>query len=465
MRKYNRIHYYDPEATSAPRSFYHVRRQMPVGQGGFHVGGLRLLATHPWRDQPRGRAARFTGAEFLYVYDCGSEPKKHVYREIKNLLDCRPERQLDVLVLSHFDRDHICGTPRLLRKSGGFQVDTIILPFVDMDERIVALARAAASTEAFGGQIDTFFVNMVFDPAATLAAFGPRRIVFVRGGSDDEGRGPGEAPDPDARFDRKPGRDPEGKVSVDFKAAYPNDPQRPLEMMIRGREANSVVLEVRHAAAVVHDPSWSLLWKLVPWVRPADRAAVAAFRAGVEKLFKWTMGTFDAKITDPEVRQQMVTTKRSGLAKVYKAAFSDKNLTSLCLYSGLVAPAECDALAIEPAMSAHDLTKIGWLGTGDTHLTKPADRAAFAHGYGDDVEHASTFVFPHHGSIKNTDPDNLVSDADHWVAAADPIHEWEHPHWSLQQAVSALKRAFHRVRSPEATGYSEAFLISPKVKP
>lgn len=465
MRKKTLIHVFHPDAGDDPLSFYHVRSQMPVGQGGFHVGGLGLLTTPLIESLPGHGAARFTDAEILYVYDCGSEPRKHVYREIKKLLDSRPQRQLDILVLSHFDRDHICGTPRLLRTSDGFSVDTIILPFVDMDERIVALARAAASTESFGGQIDTFFVDMVFEPTATLAKFGPQRIIYIRGDRGERERGPGTAPDPEGDFDPKATLDRDGPIHVDIKPAYPDDPQRPLELETLGFEYGSEVLEVRHAAAIIHDSTWSLLWKLVPWVRPADPAAITNFRAGVERLFNWKKGTFDYRITDPNVRKQMVTTKRTKLAQVYRAAFGDKNLTSLCLYSGLVAPADFDAMAIEPKMEAHDLTKIGWLGTGDTHLIKPSERAALQKGFGSDVDHVSTFMFPHHGSIKNSDPGNLVSDADHWVAAADPIHDWKHPHWSLEAAVSKMKRTFHRVRSPEATGFDETFFVSPKLRP
>jgi hypothetical protein len=292
-----------------------------------------------------------------------------------------------------------------------------------------------------------------------------RRRSFPRGRSVQQLAAEATAPDPDGDGGARSGRDPDGPVRIDIKSAYPGDPQRPLEMTTLGSAAGSLVLEVRHAAAVIADPNWSLLWKLVPWVRPADPGAIAAFRAGVEKLFNWKIGTFDSRVTDANVRKQMVTTKRTKLAKLYKAAFGNKNLTSLCLYSGLVAPEDFDAMAFEPTMEGHDLTKIGWLGTGDTHLVKPADRAAFHHGYGIDVDYASTFVFPHHGSIENSNPANLVSDADHWVAAADPIHDWEHPHWSLEEAVSKLGRTFHRVRSPEATGFDETFLVSPKLGP
>lgn len=102
------------------------------------------------------------------------------------------------------------------------------------------------------------------------------------------------------------------------------------------------------------------------------------------------------------------------------------------------------------------------MGTGDAHLKTASDVAAFNKAYGPDIEHSSTFVFPHHGSIENSDPNNLVSDADRWVAAADPIHDWQHPHWSLQAAVAGKKSVFKHVRGSAMTGFNETFLLTPK---
>jgi glyoxylase-like metal-dependent hydrolase (beta-lactamase superfamily II) len=466
VRFANKLLYtWDPQQD---RSFFHDRRQMPVGQGGFHVGGLELIVGDLGDNIPQPGTHRFNTSDFLYVYDCGSEPQRHVHREIADLLTHRPDRRLDMLFLSHFDRDHICGTPRLLRKKDGFTVDTIVLPFIDMDARIVALARAAATTLDFGGQIDQFFVDMVFDPAATLARFGPRQIIFVRADGDEgpfpvDGTDPDTPPETSKDGDRERVFAREGSVSVDIKPAYPDDPQRRMELIVQPPVAKSQVMVVRHATLVAHDANWSLLWKLAPWVRQADPAAVASFRTFVERLFKWAPGSFKVRVKEPTIRKQMVTTKRTKLAAAYKFAFGDKNMTSMCVYSGLLEPNTRDALALPPQLPAHGLTKIGWLGTGDAHLSKPAERAALTHGYGGDLDHVSTFVFPHHGSITNSDPAHLVCDADRWVAAADPIHDWKHPHWALEAAVEGLRKTFHHVRSPVKTGFHETFIVSPKL--
>lgn len=445
-----------------PLPYLHFRRQMPVGQGGFHVGALRR-ANGPFGPVPIGTSvSRFNGADYLYAYDCGSEPKRHVHREINSLRDGVPDGQLDLLVLSHFDRDHICGTPHLLR-SEGFQVDTIMLPFVDMDERIIALAQAAAETGDHGGSIDSFFVNMVFDPIATLAEFRPRRIIFVRDGDDDTPLYGGGGPEFDPDF----GVDLEMKTAIrrrreplrtELIAAYPNG-QRLSERVDLSTSGNMQVLAVRNMAMAVHDTAGAIDWKLTPWVRRADPAHVATFRRLVEAMFGWRPDTFAAQIMDQAIRKQMVTTKRTKLAAAYKTAFGDKNLTSLCLYSGPLRPEWTDAFAFSHKLPNSSRTKIGWLGTGDAHLRDADDIAAFERGYADDLPFVSAFTLPHHGSIANSDPAHLISDADVWIAAADPIHKWDHPAWQLQGAVAALGGQFRHVRSYSDTACDEAFLV------
>lgn len=439
--------------------FMHVRRQMAAGQGGFHVGALSRGSCAP------GAMGCFTGADFLYVYDCGSDPKRHVHREINTLLAARPERHLDLLVLSHFDRDHICGTPELLRKRDGFSVDTIMLPFVEMDERIVSLAQAAAEQEDSGGYIDHFFIDMVFEPVETLARFGPRRIILVRGDSDDTPMDGGGSPDfdphaPEVRVKRRDHRpiDGEDPIKMALVDAY-NDPQRPAGYQYRATSGTAQVFEVRNLALALSNTDLSVEWKLLPWVRRAAPTDVAAFRAKVEVLFGWPSGSFATQVLKPAIRHQMAVTKRTKMARAYREAFSDKNLTSLCLYSGPRYPDRMLATAAAPRLPNHSLTKIGWLGTGDAHLKDPTDIAAFKHGYAKDLAYVSTYLFPHHGSIKNSDPGDLIVEADMWVAAADPIHDWEHPHWQLQGAVATMGKIFRHVRASVPTAAQEVFFV------
>tara|TARA_R110000787_G_scaffold231546_1_gene338907 strand:+ start:408 stop:980 length:573 start_codon:yes stop_codon:yes gene_type:complete len=79
---------------------------------------------------------------------------------------------------------------------------------------------------------------MVFDPAATLARFGPPQIIFVRADGDDEG-GPFPVDGTDILPDTFKGGDRErvfageGPVSVDIEPAYPDDPQRRIELIVQ----------------------------------------------------------------------------------------------------------------------------------------------------------------------------------------------------------------------------------------
>jgi len=440
-------------------TFAHIRRQASAGQGGFHIGALSK--TDPLAQiVPSSGYGRFVGADVLYVYDCGSEPKRHVLREIRALVATQPCRHLDILALSHFDRDHICGVPHLLKRATGFAtVDTILLPYVDDAERLIAMGKAVANAEVDGGRLPAFFTDMVIDPLAALAEFGPRRIVLVRPEDGDDG--PDSIPtalpdgprlDPDDGF-----RHRETGFTWRAKAARPDRPWMFAETLaLPGRSvvwASNVMLVGANADS-------SVLWKLRPYTRPAKPAAIAQFKAAVEVLFGWAAGTFDARSGSVAERRKMVTTYRTKLATAYKTAFKDKNLTSMSLYSGPLEPEALEACSVDPIRDGHEFTKVGWLGTGDAHLEDVADRTAFEAAYAVDLSVTSTFMFPHHGSIENTDPDALVSDADDWVAAADPIHNWAHPHWSLFPAVEAKGGQFRHVRAAPATAFEEAFLLT-----
>lgn len=440
-------------------TFAHVRRQAAAGQGGFHVGAL--FKTHPAALLgPASGYSRFAGAEVLYVYDCGSEPKRHVLREIRALVATQPAGHLDILALSHFDRDHICGVPHLLDPKIGFAtVDTVLLPYVDDAERLIAMGKAAADAEAGDGRIPAFFVDMVVDPLAALSALGPRRIVLVRPEDGDDGSGGSPPVGPDGpRLDS--GDDAQRRdrgVTWRAKAARPDRPWMFTETLaLPGRS----VIWASNVMLVGTNADGSILWKLRPYTRAAKPAEIAMFKAKVEEIFGWAVGTFGAESASTAVRRKMVTSHRTKLAAAYKAAFKDKNLTSMSLYSGPLEPASLDACCVTPSRGNHDLTKVGWMGTGDAHLKEASDRAAFKAAYAADLPLTATFVFPHHGSIENTDPAALISDADDWVAAADPIHPWEHPHWRLYPAVSTKGGQFRHVRAAPATAFEEAFLLT-----
>jgi glyoxylase-like metal-dependent hydrolase (beta-lactamase superfamily II) len=102
-----------------------------VGQGLFTAGLLEES------DGPNS---------FAWVYDCGYSTKIEAplvdhgintlgRRTKKSSGDGDPKPVIDLLVISHFDRDHIAGVTTLLRK---FRVEKVLLPFSSLAQRVIA---------------------------------------------------------------------------------------------------------------------------------------------------------------------------------------------------------------------------------------------------------------------------------------------------------------------------------------
>jgi len=222
---------------------------MSVGQGGFHVGSLGPALSDVKLPDKRGLAG-FTRAKRLYVYDCGSEPKCQVIREIDALKVVLPDKRIDLLVLSHFDRDHICGTPRLLHKRTGFAVGTVMLPYLTEVEKIATLAKVAAKAEDAGVSLDPFLVRLIEDPVAALSEFGPETVILVRGDGGDADTPAGRAPDDPPSDDSRIGE----AYSVDGWAITPSRPDRQLEV-VSTPVHQTAVLTVKNASLVWRDPA------------------------------------------------------------------------------------------------------------------------------------------------------------------------------------------------------------------
>src|SRR3546814_4707900 len=75
----------------------------PVGQGMFASGHLKRTNSND--------------TEFSWIYDCGSASAGQLEIGAVNRLAAHlggPKPRIDLLVISHFDHDHISGIPHLL---------------------------------------------------------------------------------------------------------------------------------------------------------------------------------------------------------------------------------------------------------------------------------------------------------------------------------------------------------------
>ena len=108
----------------------------PVGQGLFTSGVFQLEGAEP----------------YWWVFDCGTYLKKHQVDLTKELDQLRHsveksrfngKPRLDMVFISHFDRDHINGLLELLVK---FEVSRLVLPYIPLHLRISIAMEVRTST-------------------------------------------------------------------------------------------------------------------------------------------------------------------------------------------------------------------------------------------------------------------------------------------------------------------------------
>jgi hypothetical protein len=150
----------------------------PVGQGLFSSGALRS-------DQ--------SDRHFRWIYDCGTtSAQKHLVDAIGKLFRRalnRPRRDIDLVAVSHFDRDHISGLAALLSRC---TVQALLLPYVPLWQRLML-----ADAEGVGAQEPLF--SLFVDPVTYItgldgAQIGQIILVPPSGDAGPDGGGEGTPP-------------------------------------------------------------------------------------------------------------------------------------------------------------------------------------------------------------------------------------------------------------------------------
>lgn len=174
-------------------SLHHVHQRFhAVGHGTFLTG----LVFH---------AHSMNGATetFCWVYDCGSKSTKALKDALNRAGQLKhwPE-SIDMLVLSHFDDDHVNGLEDLLKKQ---KVKCLVLPFSEWQQRLREVA--VGGTKG----ISASTAQLQLDPVGWLAARDLRSrvttLLLIRRGTEDPDAPPLDPVplplDPDSKIDRK----------------------------------------------------------------------------------------------------------------------------------------------------------------------------------------------------------------------------------------------------------------------
>jgi len=425
----------------------HSRIQHPVGQGFFHSGTISDGSL-----------------EFRYVYDCGAMPKYRQSRSdaIKSYrAGLGNPASLDILFISHAHADHVNGLPQLLK---GTAVDTIMLPLLKVEDRIIAFARSAAVAPASAR--DPFYRDFIADPAIALARFRPRRILFVRRASPGDGA-PGRDGDEIGPYDESGDqigertRDKAGRLRWRLVGRGPAEDHRTVTHGAkRGSSTEVDTIPDSRAVAVDVSNQWGL-WLLAPYVDPGvvrDRHRFFKALAGEPGFDKRSLA--DSKLLGEILSD---TKKVNILAGAYKAVQRDLNLTSLCLYSGPARNPQALQANWHVYMaqgrwqwSANGFARFAWLATGDAALKDRGHVRNLTAHYRTHLGKVGTMTLPHHGSDNNLD-DNLLGAVEpvHCVASADRYSTWRHPGSRVMQIVASRGIPMKLVTSSTVTELTE----------
>jgi hypothetical protein len=440
------------------------RHQRAVGQGFFHTAELEAQ----------------DGRKLRYVYDCGAMKKYETQcnaRIDEYLSTVGAKAELDVLFISHIHFDHISGIERLLDKTKGLTVDTIVMPLINVADRLFAYARAANEDPATIN--DAFFRELIANPANALGRLGPRQLLFVRRGSPDGGA-PGSMGEDDDGPDRAPdtprvwgGERVEGL----YWKLIGQGTGREYEQRFTksdGTEAVTNVAEVDDTLAIATAGGESCVeWILAPFIDPIIQSKRNLFLSELASARGMPVSDLKSWLADTQNIAELLINGVADLTAAYGVVANDFNLTSLCLYSGPKVKDGSTASMYHASLGAYPfgpapLQEIGWLATGDAALSVKMRAAAFAKHYGMHIRNTGTLTVPHHGSDHNHNPELVKRiDASFHIVAADAFSTWRHPGSKMTQCVASMGRFLSVVTSNSKSEVKETISISclPKTEP
>ena len=283
--------------------------------------------------------------------------------------------RLDILFISHVHADHLNGLPQLLDKTGGLAVDTIVLPYFNVIERLIGYAWNAIEDPAAAR--NQFYREFVAAPVAALSSFGPRQILQVR----SAGPGGGGMPGPDDIVPPDGGRDIRGPDGADTDLGW--------KLVGRGGVATSMPTTTTGVPVYdVPDTTGVALplpgehrsyWLLSPFIDPVVSSQQTEFEdillevlnEGKPAAKRMTQVFFQDWLCQTANIKKLVTTRVGALKAAYEECAADLNMTSLCLFSGPLPDQNSRIQRLDVQFGRwHTSTtdKISWLATGDAAL-------------------------------------------------------------------------------------------------
>lgn len=392
----------------------HSRVQHAVGQGSFHSASVEV-------EMDKGARYRYD-----YVYDCGAldgwQASPALLKSVQRL-DLEPRQDsggqsvIDVLVLSHYDCDHIIGAEFLISR---FMVRRIIVPFLSPVELMLVLAC----------QPDALTAEHV--RALHRLATGAGDVLFgipvtqVQPGPYDE-----------------PGNDIEDELQLQDRPEATDPPatrQIPGSMQAVTEASNSpvgVTLPTGRAARVTVPGTSMRPWRLKFWNRGVNddliehvffQLWICGFPLhalgdpnGVDELVGWLKSSRNRKATLAAYNQAIAKYRPTWASEAVGKRLANFLSLVMCSEPALKAESHLHYYAtssigyvrgpwwrdshLDSDFHPIDLrSRTGWLGTGDAPLGELDVWSDFNACYRQELGRAQTVQIPHHGAAPKAGP-------------------------------------------------------------
>lgn len=382
-----------------------------VGQGLFASGSIRREDS--------------TKPVFNWVYDCGTASGERLVDDALIALEANvaPQKYLDLVTVSHFDRDHISGLCRLAEK---LKIDTLMLPYMALEQR---LWMAFEEDVPPGDDLMGFFIN----PTAYLTERdwpGINHIIYVPPSGEE---GPPAQPVGPPR-DVDPSKDENWRMRPNADKPDGND-----DPAKESANSRTMVHFLRPRGTI----RLGTFWEYVPYNDDPATPIPPAFYSSVKAERNKLIRKVPAAAREEALRK---------LKKIYQDQFGEgseeRNIISLFLHSGPIyngwkqvwladyrqhsQPSKFDGwLHFSPAGVPAAASQSSLLYTGDGYLDNPGRLNRLINFFGKGrVERVGVLQVMHHGSETNWHK-SVAASFKPWfsIFSSDPNRKkWGHPH-------------------------------------
>lgn len=342
----------------------------PIGQGCFYSGVIQLPKT-----------------EFNFVYDCGTDSKMvFLSREINNYKTRLNGKPLDLLLISHFDADHVNGVSQLLT---GTRCTKVVIPYYSPIERLLLATQSKNVTEDY-----LFFLQ---NPVNYFIERGVEQIILVGGPEDEQGFEEPINPEKLVPSGDVNLEEIDGQITLDADFVT----QEQAANFFSDLKNNDVVITNIEKVKILKKPYKLSIkfWEFVFYIKKHDDSIlIQKITDDINELLK------KENIVITELFDTDYITE---LRKIYALYFKgDFNNTSLVTYHGAtIIPRRPFYIFDDTRLlfSFNDCNKLqlGTLLTGDIDVTTKRATKKIIDYYKNYLERICFFQVPHHGAKAN----------------------------------------------------------------